>query len=150
MTNRAERRAQAKRSRRGGSDDRRMAAKGRAGVMDERALQERSRRLEAGQDAEWKPTGHTDDLVQKDSVDPNDRNPRLLKAPRGLRQWLRILVWALIICSGLAFLVCMWLPHVPIWATIAIAAVFCLGVLGLFLVGGNRDNPRLDSYGTAL
>ena len=139
MTNRAERRAQAKRSRRGGSDDRRMTAKGRAGVMDERALQERSRRLEAGQGAEWKPAGHTD-----------DRNPRLLKAPSGVRQWLRILVWALIICSGLAFLVCMWLPHVPIWATIAIAAVFCLGVLGLFLVGGNRDNPRLDSYGTAL
>lgn len=151
MTNRAERRAQAKRSRRGGQDSYRGADRGRAGVIDERTLQERSRRLAAGESGEWKPRGHSE-LSDKNPVgNPNYRNPKLVKAPHSLRQWLRIFAWMLIIGSGIAFLVCMWFPSIPLWGTITMAGVFCFGIVLLFFVGGSyKDNPNLDSYGTAV
>ncbi|WP_297316109.1 tripartite tricarboxylate transporter TctB family protein [Bifidobacterium indicum] len=151
MTNRAERRAQAKRSRRGERDQYQGVDRGRAGLVDERTLQERSRRLAAGQSGEWKPTGHSDLPDEGQVSNPNYRNPKLVRSPHSFRQWMRILAWFLIIGSGIAFLVCMWFPKIPLWATITMAAVFCLGIVLLFFVGGSyKDNPNLDSYGTAV
>lgn len=115
------------------------------------SLQEKSRRLASGEDGEWKPTGHHDFEPNSEQADPNLRDPKIATKPHSVRQWLRIICWALIVLSAIAFLVAMWLPNVPTWATITICAVFALGVISLFFVGGSyKENPRLDAYGTAV
>jgi hypothetical protein len=71
--------------------------------------------------------------------------------PQGIRQWLRLLSWVLIVLSCVAFLVIMWLSNVPMWLVITVSAVFAVGVLSLFFVGGSpKENPNLDDYGTAV
>lgn len=152
MTNRAERRAQAKRSRRGQANNQyRTGVRASSGIMDERALQERSRKLAQGQGGEWKPTGHVDIPPEGQPTNPNYRNPKIGRSSHSFKQWMRIITWILIVISGLAFLVCMWLPNTPLWVTITIVVILCLGVVNLFFVGGSyKDNPNLDSYGTAL
>lgn len=149
MPNRAERRANAKRSRRGtNSQPQRVQTRSRQGMVDEYSLQERSVRLENGQTAEWKPTSSSDLPEQSASSARTMRKPG---APRGVRGWLRFVSWALIILSAIAFLVVMWIPGMPTWSTIVVAAVFAVGVLSLFFVAGNpKDNPNLDEYGTAV
>ena len=60
MPNRAERRAKAKADRRGvPSQYDQTQGRGRAGMIDEYQLQEKSRRLQEGTDGPWKPTAHT-------------------------------------------------------------------------------------------
>ncbi|MEK0306609.1 tripartite tricarboxylate transporter TctB family protein [Bifidobacterium favimelis] len=151
MTNRAERRAQAKRNRRGEADRYSGGERGRAGLLDEAALQARSRRLSSGQDGEWKPSGHSEaeELTAED--DPGLRNPKAAQAPHTLKQWLRLVCWVFLGLSALAFVVCMWFPRVPMWAIITMVVVFGLGVIGLFFTGRPfQENPNLDSYGTAV
>lgn len=153
MPNRAERRAQEKRNRRGVPQQYdQTRGRARSGMIDEYALQQKSIRLEEGTDGEWKPTAHIKDetVVQMDT-DPKMRNPKLFKAPHSVRQALRIVSWVLIVIAAIAFLVVMWLPTKPTWLIVTVAAVFVVGVLSLFFTAGNsKHNPNLDANGTAV
>lgn len=143
MSNRAERRARDKGAHKSEKTSfSRGAAKSRRGTMDEMSLQEKSRRLANGEDGQWKPTGHSESVLNE---------TKLVKKPGGVKQWFRALSWTLIVLSALSFLVVMWVPDVPMWAILTICAVFSVSVLSLFFVGGSyKDNPQLDSYGTAV
>ncbi|MFT8988106.1 MAG: tripartite tricarboxylate transporter TctB family protein [Bifidobacterium psychraerophilum] len=150
MANRAARRAQARSNQKGiPSQYDQSNGRGRSGMIDEHALQERSRRLQNHESAEWKPSGGTDlDAVQ---VDQQQRNENPMHMPHSPRQWMRLISWVLIVAACIAFLVIMWLPSVPLWLVITISAVFAVGVLSLFFVGGSpHENPNLDDYGAAV
>lgn len=151
MPNRAERRAQAKRSRRGIPEQYdQTSGRARSGMIDEYALQEKSRRLieNEDEDKEWKPSASTDG---DDAIDPSDRNPQVMKAPHSIRQWFRIISWTLIALSIVAFLVIIWLPTHPMWLIISVSAVFIVSVISLFFVAGDpKNNPNLDANGTAV
>ena len=132
MPNRAERRAKAKADRRGvPSQYDQTQGRGRAGMIDEYQLQEKSRRLQEGTDGPWKPTAHT--ISEQENVlatNPNYSNPKAFKAPHSVRQWFRVVSWILIV---------------------TISGVFIVGVLSLFFTAGNyRHNPNLDENGTAV
>lgn len=154
MANRAERRKAAKDQRRGiPSQYDQTQGRGRANMIDEYALQEKSRRIQEGTDGPWKPTAHFDaDEVESAFVaDPNYRDPKALKAPHSLHQWFRVVSWTLIILAAIAFCVVMWLPQHPMWLIATVAIVFIIGVLSLFFTAGNsKDNPNLDANGTAV
>lgn len=148
MPNRAERRAQSKRGRQGvqpsNADTR---GRGRSGLSDEYALQERSRRLVEHQSAQWQPSSSVEDVDAATSV--ADRRPA--RAGFRVRQWLKLVSWVLIAVSAVAFLVIMWLPGHPMWLIITVSAVFVVGVLSLFLSAEDpRHNPNLDANGTAV
>ena len=153
MPNRAERRANAKADRRGvPSQYDQTQGRGRAGMIDEYQLQEKSRRLQEGTDGPWKPTAHT--ISEQENVlatNPNYSNPKAFKAPHSVRQWFRVVSWILIVASVIGFFVGMWLPSHPIWLIATISGVFIVGVLSLFFTAGNyRHNPNLDENGTAV
>ena len=154
MANRAERRKAAKDQRRGiPSQYDQTRGRARAGMIDEYQLQEKSRRLQEGLgDGPWKPTAHF--ASEETSVfesDPNYRDPKAFRAPHSTRQWFRVLSWTLIVLAAIAFIVIMWLPSHPMWLVAAVAGVFVVGVLSLFLTAGDsKNNPNLDSNGTAV
>ncbi|OZG50936.1 hypothetical protein [Bombiscardovia coagulans] len=151
MSNRAERRAQAKSAQQEGRGPyARGSMKSRRGVVDESSLQDKARRLANGDNGEWKPSGHHD-VTYSTAVNPNLNDAKLSHKPRSVKQWFRFVSWTLIVLSAIAFLVVMWIPNLPMWAIVTISAVFIVGVLSLFFVGGSyKENPRLDSYGTAV
>lgn len=150
MTNRAERRAQAKQARKGiPSQYDATNSRGRSGVVDEYALQERSRRLIEQGDAQWKPSATIEKHHGVD--DPSLRNPHLAKKPHSTRQILRMIAWGLISVSVIAFIALMWLPTLRLRYIAIIAFIFAIGVCSLFFVAGDsRDNPNLDEHGTAV
>lgn len=159
MPNRAERRAAARRGRRAGGrsvDPSRMPARSREGLVDEYSLQQRSIRLQNGETGEWKPAAHFDgpqrtDGVGIDSDGLSVRDPKNLRGPHGVRGWVRFFCWLLIVLSAVAFVVVMWIPNMPTWSIILVAAIFAVGVLSLFFVAGNpKDNPNIDANGTAV
>ncbi|OZG69241.1 hypothetical protein [Bifidobacterium eulemuris] len=154
MPNRAERRKDAKNARRGiPSQYDQTRGRGRSGMIDEYALQQKSMRLQEGLDGgEWKPTGGS--ITATDTTlttNPNYTNPKMFKAPHSLRQWFRVGSWTLIALSIIAFFVVMWLPSHPIWLVATISGVFIIGVLSLFFTAGDsKHNPNLDAHGTAV
>lgn len=151
MSNRAERRANARRNRRGSSRQQpsRYQAKSREGLVDEYALQERSIRLQDGQPGEWRPSATIDLPVQ--STSSSARQPGGIRMPHTVRGWVRFFCWLLIVLSAMAFFVVMWIPNMPTWSVIVVSAVFAVGVLSLFFVSGDpKDNPNVDEYGTAV
>lgn len=158
MANRAERRAEAKRAKKGiPSQYDQTRGRGRGGMVDEWSLQQKSIRLQDGTDTgdgPWKPSARTEADVEVESqfeANPNYRNPKVLRAPHSVRQWFRALSWFLIVLAAVAFLVIMWLPSHPMWLVITVAAVFVVGVVSLFFTAGNyRHNPNLDANGTAV
>ena len=116
MPNRAERRAQEKRNRRGIPQQYdQTRGRGRSGMIDEYALQQKSIRLQEGTDGEWKPTASFETPEMTADTDIALRNPKLVKAPHSVRQWFRVFSWALIVIAAIAFVVVMWLPTKPIW-----------------------------------
>lgn len=151
MPNRAERRAQERAQRRGIPQQYDQTnGRGRSGMLDEYALQEKSRRLVEHANGEWKPSGGDKPAVTREH-DPNLRNPKALKTPHSIRQWFRVVSWTLIVLAAVAFLTLMWLPSKPLWLIITAAVVFAVGVLSLFVVSGDaRHNPNLDAHGTAV
>lgn len=144
MANRAQRRAQEKARRRGIPEQYDSTrGRGRSGMIDEYALQEKSIRLQEGRDGEWKPTAYTGEEEQQEVVAASNG-----VSVRGVA---RIISWTLIVLSALAFLVVMWVSYKPLWLVATIAGVFALSVLSLFFVSGDsKYNPRLDQNGTAL
>ncbi|WEV73129.1 tripartite tricarboxylate transporter TctB family protein [Bifidobacterium sp. ESL0790] len=149
MPNRAERRAQAKRSRRGEVRQPDEQERGRGGIVDEYSLQERSRRLEENANGEWVPSASK--ISESEHTDPNYNDPKIARAPHSLRQWFRVASWTLIVIAAIAFIVVMWLPAHPMWLIITVSAVFIVGVLSLFLTAGDyHHNPNLDDNGTAV
>lgn len=157
MPNRAERRAEAKRARKGiPSQYDQTRGRGRAGMIDEYQLQAKSVRLQEGTDTPdgpWKPTAHFDDELPEQTLttNPNYTNPKMFKAPHSLRQWFRVGSWTLIALSVIAFFVVMWLPSHPMWLIVTVSAVFIIGVVSLFFTAGDsRNNPNLDQNGTAV
>ena len=153
MPNRAERRKAAKDQRRGiPSQYDQTRGRARAGMIDEYALQEKSRRIQKGDDGPWKPTAHfADEETSAFASDPDYRDPKAFKAPHSVRQWFRVASWTLIVLAAIAFVVIMWLPSHPMWLVATVAAVFVVGVLSLFLTAGDsRHNPNLDANGTAV
>lgn len=149
MPNRAERRAQAKRTRQG-TQDRFDRTRGRTGIVDEYALQERSRHLIEDGGTGWKPKAETLSLPTLDD-DPDLKNPTVLRAPHSVRQWFRVASWVFIVAAAIAFFVVMWLPSHPLWLMITVSAVFVVGVISLFFTAGDyRHNPNLDANGTAV
>ncbi|KAB8293639.1 tripartite tricarboxylate transporter TctB family protein [Bifidobacterium avesanii] len=158
MPNRAERRAAAKREKRGIPQQYdRTRGRGRANMVDEYALQEKSRRLQEGIDdsGPWKPTARTEDVESETeyNVNPNYRNPsKGLTAPSSARGWFRAVSWTLIALAIIGFFVVMWVPNAPMWAIITVSAVFAVGVLSLFFVAAKspRENPNVDAHGTAV
>ncbi|MFC0265140.1 hypothetical protein [Alloscardovia macacae] len=94
MPNRAERRAQAKRQRRGQAEPQQGMARSRDGLLDEQSLQERSVRLQNKAKGEWKPSSSTleqdDDSDVIPSADPKMRaasaEKKALKKERKLRE----------------------------------------------------------------
>ncbi|MDF7641601.1 Yip1 family protein [Bifidobacterium sp. ESL0784] len=150
MPNRAERRAQAKRNRQGVPQPNQPQNRGRGGLIDEYSLQERSRRLEENGGTEWKPKAEKL-AAPAENLDPNYSDPKVMKAPHSLHQWFRIVSWTLIVLSGIAFAVLMWVPKHPLWLIVTVSVIFVVGVLSLFFTAGNyRHNPNLDSNGTAI
>ncbi|MCH3974603.1 MAG: tripartite tricarboxylate transporter TctB family protein [Bifidobacterium tibiigranuli] len=149
MPNRAERRAQKKSNRKGvPAQYDQTQGRARSGMVDEHALQEKSRRLEEHTDGEWKPSAGT---VAEDLEDIEIRDPQVVKAPHSARQIFRIISWVLISLSALAFLVIMWLPNHPLWLIATVSGVFVVAVLSLFVVAGDpKHNPNLDANGTAV
>lgn len=153
MANRAERRAEAKRSRKGvPSQYDQTRGRGRGGMIDEWSLQQKSIRLQDGTDGEWKPSGgKVSDVDVTLTTNPNYSNPKLVKAPHSVRQWFRAGSWALIVLAAIALFVIAWVPGRTEWMIITIAAVFVVGVLSLFFTAGNpKHNPNLDDHGTAV
>ena len=84
MPNRAERRAQAKRNRRGVPQQYdQTQGRARSGMLDEYQLQEKSRRLQDGTDGPWKPSAST--ITETENVlntNPDYKNPKMFKAPQ--------------------------------------------------------------------
>ncbi|WP_288240316.1 tripartite tricarboxylate transporter TctB family protein [uncultured Bifidobacterium sp.] len=154
MPNRAERRAQEKRNRRGVPQQYdQTKGRARSGMIDEYALQQKSIRLQEGTDTggAWKPTASFEQPEVIAETDLTLRNPKLFKAPHSLHQWFRVISWILIVIAAIAFVVVMWLPTKPIWLVLAIAIVFAVGVVSLFFTAGNsKHNPNLDANGTAV
>jgi Flp pilus assembly protein TadB len=149
MPNRAERRAQAKRGRQS-NQDKFETTRSRAGVVDEYALQERSRHLVEDGGTGWKPKAETVATLNE-VADPDLKNPKVLRAPHSMRQWFRVASWVLIVLAAAAFFVVMWLPKHPMWLMIVVSAVFVVGVISLFFTAGDyHDNPNLDENGTAV
>lgn len=153
MANRAERRRAAKNQRRGiPSQYDQTRGRGRGGMIDEYALQEKSRRIQEGEDGPWTPSGGS--VAEADTTlttNPNYHDPKAFKAPHSVRQWFRVVSWALIVIAAIAFLVIMWLPTHPIWLVATVAGVFIVGVLSLFFTAGDsKHNPNLDQNGTAI
>ena len=151
MANRKERRAKERQSRRGipsQYDD--TKGRARSGMIDEYALQDRSRRLAEHKDGEWKPSSSV--TSQEDKFNRN-----ILRAEAGDETWnkvrkvISIVSWAVILISAFTLFVFMWLPSQPMVLVIAVAVLFALGVFGLFFSFSNsKQNPRLDEHGTAL
>ncbi|MCI1650129.1 tripartite tricarboxylate transporter TctB family protein [Bifidobacterium tibiigranuli] len=152
MPNRAERRAQDKRSRRGvPAQYDQTQGRARSDMIDEYALQDKSRRLEEHVDGEWKPSASVTDTTGDRLDDIEMRDPDIIKPPHSVRQAFRIVSWTLISLSVIAFLVIMWLPSHPLWLIATISAVFVVAVLSLFVVAGDpKHNPNLDANGTAV
>lgn len=153
MPNRAERRRAARDSRRGVPQQYdQTRGRARAGMIDEYALQEKSRRLQEGTDGPWKPAGATvEDAEILLTTNPDYMNPKMFKAPHSTRQWFRLISWLLIVISVIAFFVVMWLPNHPIWLIVTVSDVFIVGVLSLFFTAGDsKHNPNLDQNGTAV
>lgn len=157
MPNRAERRKAAKDQRRGVlSQYDQTRGRARSGMLDEYALQEKSRRIQEGVDDSgvWKPSARTEVDEEVESVfeaSPNYQDPKAFKAPHSVRQWFRVGSWTLIALSVIAFFVVMWLPTHPLWLILTVSVVFVVGVLSLFFTVSNyRNNPNLDANGTAV
>lgn len=152
MPNRAERRSK----NRNGVPDQydQTRGRGRSGMIDEYALQEKSRRLKEGGDGPWKPTSSELEHAEEVAMDTNPDNfdlPQVLRAPHSARQWFRVASWVLIVVSAIMFFVVMWIPNRPMWSIITIAAVFAAGVVSLFFTAGDpKNNPNLDQNGTAV
>lgn len=152
MPNRAERRSK----NRNGVPDQydQTRGRGRSGMIDEYALQEKSRRLKEGGDGPWKPTSSELEHAEEVAMDTNPDNfdpPQVLRAPHSTRQWFRVASWVLIVVSAILFFVVMWIPNRPMWSIITIAAVFAAGVVSLFFTAGDpKNNPNLDQNGTAV
>ncbi len=152
MPNRAERRSK----NRNGVPDQydQTRGRGRSGMIDEYALQEKSRRLQHGCDVPWKPTSSELEHAEEVAMDTNPDNfdpPQVLRAPHSARQWFRVASWVLIVVSAIMFFVVMWIPNRPMWSIITIAAVFAAGVVSLFFTAGDpKNNPNLDQNGTAV
>ena len=105
MPNRAERRRAAKNQRRGiPSQYDQTRGRGRGGMIDEYALQEKSRRIQEGEDGPWKPTGGTVAADTTLTTNPNYNDPKAFKAPHSVRQWFRVVSWVLIVIAAIAFL----------------------------------------------
>ena len=125
-------------------------------MLDEYALQDKSRRIAEGKDVTgaWKPTGGYKETAPEATAATNFsyENPTVAKTPMSVNKVFRILNWALIVIAAIAFLVVMWFPNVPMWLIIAVSVVFALGVLSLFFTNGNSAgrNPNLDENGTAV
>ncbi len=152
MPNRAERRSK----NRNGVPDQydQTRGRGRSGMIDEYALQEKSRRLKEGGDGPCKPTSSELEHAEEVAMDTNPDNfdpPQVLRAPHSARQWFRVASWVLIVVSAIMFFVVMWIPNRPMWSIITIAAVFAAGVVSLFFTAGDpKNNPNLDQNGTAV
>lgn len=151
MANRKERRAKARQNRRGipsQYDDTKGRARG--GMIDEYALQERSRKLVERKNGEWKPSSSVTD--EEERVAANTRRTESGdETMNKVRKVIGVCSWAVLLLSALAFLVIMWLPSQPIALVITVSVLFALGVFGLFFSFSNsKRNPRLDEHGTAI
>lgn len=151
MANRKERRAKARQNRRGipsQYDDTKGRARG--GMIDEYALQERSRKLVERKNGEWKPSSSVTE--EEERVATNTRRTESGdETMNKVRKVIGVCSWAVLLLSALAFLVIMWLPSQPIALVITVSVLFALGVFGLFFSFSNsKRNPRLDEHGTAI
>lgn len=151
MPNRTERRARARQSRRGVPQQYdQTQGRARSGMIDEHALQERSRRLADHTSGEWVPSSDSPSSAGS-RRDSRDSSPSGGLQPSSARRWFRATSWTLIALSIVAFLVVMWLPSHPLWLIVTVSVIFAVGVLSLFFVtGSSRRNPHLDSHGTAV
>lgn len=63
----------------------------------------------------------------------------------------KIINWLIMALDGMVFFVIIWLPHLAMWATLSVSAVFIATVLMLFILQSPKDvNPYLDENGTAV
>ncbi|WP_288264337.1 tripartite tricarboxylate transporter TctB family protein, partial [uncultured Bifidobacterium sp.] len=108
MPNRAERRSKNKNGVPDQYDQTR--GRGRSGMIDEYALQEKSRRLKEGKSGPWKPTSSELEHAEEVAMDTDPDNfdpPQVLRAPHSVRQWFRVVSWVLIVVSAILFFVVM-------------------------------------------
>lgn len=154
MPNRAERRAASKKNKGVPQQYDATKGRGRSGMVDESALQDKSVRIKDKQSGPWKPTSSELKAEEVDAMntDPSDYDPqKVLKAPHSARQVCRIITWCVIVLSAIMFFVVMWLPNHPTWSIITVSAVFAAGVISLFFDAGDwHNNPNLDQNGTAV
>lgn len=151
MPNRKERRSRDKLRRKGIPEQYDQThGRARSGLIDEYALQERSRRLQEHGNGPWKPSSNV--LDEEHIMQTNKQ--RVLHENTGFgtaRKVLSVIAWLMIILSAIAFFVLMWLPGKSLVLVLAVSIIFTLGVIGLFFINGNAQrNPRLDAHGTAL
>ena len=91
MPNRAERRAQAKRNRRGVPQQYdQTQGRARSGMLDEYQLQEKSRRLQDGTDGPWKPSASTITETENVLNTNPDYRIRRCSGTHSVRQWFRV------------------------------------------------------------
>ncbi|MEE1296195.1 MAG: tripartite tricarboxylate transporter TctB family protein [Bifidobacterium sp.] len=147
MANRAQRRAK------NGAPNQ-STSRSHGGMIDEGSLQDKSLRLKEGRKGAWKPTSSEMEKYEEVAMgtDPSDFDPpRVVHAPHSVRNWFRLCSWVLIVCSAIAFFVLMWIPSIPLWSIILVAALLAVGVISLFFDAGDpKDNPNLDQNGTAV
>ena len=156
MPNRAERRKAAKDQRRGvPSQYDQTRGRAQSGMLDEYALQEKSRRIQEGVDDSgvWKPSARTEVDEEVESVfeaNPNYQDPKAFKAPHSVRQWFRVGSWTLIALSVIAFFVVMWLPTHPLWLILTVSVVFVVmdeGGTRVLLVDGTEGEAQQGALG---
>lgn len=105
-------------------------------------LTERSLLETLDKKTDWKPSSSVLDKEKEEK-------PKVRITLRGI---FNTLSWLLIVLSGVAFVVLMWLPSKPVWlvvTVVTVVAVFAVGVLSLFLTTGGR-NTNVDSHGAAI
>lgn len=102
-------------------------------------LTERSLLETLDKKTDWKPSSSVLDKEKEEK-------PKVRITLRGI---FNTLSWLLIVLSGVAFVVLMWLPSKPVWLVVTVVAVFAVGVLSLFLTTGGR-NTNVDSHGAAI
>jgi hypothetical protein len=149
MANRAQRRANNKAAKRAGENGQ---PQGTQSATNQAMFNNAADRVADGK-TEWVPgrVNADGDTVSVDSLTPSVTTNPSLSRKRTWKDWMRFGSWVLIALSAVTFLVVMWIPSLPLWAIITVAAVFAVGVLSLFVVRGNHDkNPYLDDNGTAV
>jgi Flp pilus assembly protein TadB len=145
MANRAQRRAQAR------NKNAQNVTREQRSANDQATFEARADRVARTNSGEWRP-GKVEEnvLPTPQEVEEQKVEEQEHRKHTGL-DVAKFISWLIIVLSALAFLIVMWIPHLPLWAILLVSAIFVIGVLSLFIVRSTHyRNPYLDENGTAV